>query len=205
MPERATDALPVTVAVTRQVDPAHAAEMLAWIGAGTTLVEHFPGFLGAGLVRPAVDSADWHVLYRFDSPDSLAAWEASDQRAWWLGSAQGIVVDTRRERLTGIEGWFDSPVERDVEDVPGAGPTAPRPAPPRWKQMIMIWFAFFPLSLLTSWAFGLLAPDLDLLPRVLVSTIVMTPVMTYLVLPQLTRRLEWFLQGEPAPWRRAQT
>ena len=203
MSERPHDTLPVTVAVTRQVDPAHAAQMLAWIGAGTTLVEHFPGFLGAGWVRPAVDSTDWHVLYRFDSPASLAAWEASDQRAWWLGSAQGIVVDTRRERLTGIEGWFDSPVERDVEDVPGAGRAAPRPAPPRWKQMVMIWFAFFPLSLLTSWAFGLLAPDLDLLPRVLASTVVMTPVMTYLVLPQLTRRLEWFLHGEPAPWRRA--
>ena len=157
MSERPHDTLPVTVAVTRQVDPAHAAQMLAWIGAGTTLVEHFPGFLGAGWVRPAVDSTDWHVLYRFDSPASLAAWEASDQRAWWLGSAQGIVVDTRRERLTGIEGWFDSPVERDVEDVPGAGRAAPRPAPPRWKQMVMIWFAFFPLSLLTSWAFGLLA------------------------------------------------
>ena len=142
---------------------------------------------------------------RLRSPASLAAWEASDQRAWWLGAAQGIVVDTRRERLTGIEGWFDSPVERDVEDVPGAGRAAPRPAPPRWKQMIMIWFAFFPLSLLTSWVLGLLAPDLDLLPRVLVSTIVMTPVMTYLVLPQLTRRLEWFLHGEPAPWRRGQT
>ena len=202
MSERAHDALPVTVAVTRHVDPAHATQMLAWIGAGTTLVERFPGFLGAGWVRPAVDSEDWHILYRFDSPDSLAAWEASDQRDWWLRSAQGIVVDTRRERLTGIEGWFDSPVERAVEDVPGAERVTPRPAPPRWKQMIMIWFAFFPLSLLTSWSFGLLAPDLDLLPRVLLSTIVMTPVMTYLVLPQLTRRLEWFLHGEPAPWRR---
>ena len=204
MSEREHDTLPVTVAVTRHVDPAHAAQMLAWIGAGTTLVERFPGFLGAGWVRPAVDSEDWHILYRFDSPQSLAAWEASDQRGWWLRSAQGIVVDTRRERLTGIEGWFDAPVERAVEDVPGARST-PRSAPPRWKQMIMIWFAFFPLSLLTSWTLGLLAPDLDLLPRVLVSTVVMTPVMTYLVLPQLTRRLEWFLHGEPAPWRRRHT
>lgn len=193
----------MTVAVTRRVDPAHATQMLAWIGAGTTLVERFPGFLGAGWVRPAVDSEDWHVLYRFDSEDSLAAWEASEQRGWWLRAAQGIVVDTRRERLTGIEGWFDAPVERAVEDVPGASRGTPRPAPPRWKQMIMIWFAFFPLSLLTSWTLGLLAPGLGLLPRVFVSTVVMTPVMTYLVLPQLTRRLEWWLHGRPAPWRTA--
>lgn len=205
MSERDHDALPVTVAVTRRVDPAHATQMLAWIGAGTTLVERFPGFLGAGWVRPGVGSEEWHVLYRFDSPRSLAAWEASDQRGWWLRSAQGIAVDTRRERLTGIEGWFDAPVERSVEDVPGAARPASRPAPPRWKQMIMIWFAFFPLSLLTSWSLGRLAPGLDLLPRVLLSTIVMTPVMTYVVLPQLTRRLEWFLHGRPAPWRRHRT
>lgn len=202
MPEDAHDALPVTVAVTRRVDPAHAGQMLAWIGAGTTLVERFPGFLGAGWVRPAADSEEWHILYRFDSEESLAAWEASEQRGWWLRSAQGIVLDTRRERLTGIEGWFDVPVERAVEDLPGAPPRAQRPAPPRWKQMVMIWFAFFPLSLLTSWTLGLVAPGLDLAPRVFVSTVVMTPVMTYLVLPQLTRRLEWWLHGEPAPWRR---
>jgi uncharacterized protein len=27
-------------------------------------------------------------------------------------------------------------------------------------------------------------------------------VMTYLVLPQLTRRLDWWLRGRPGPWRR---
>jgi uncharacterized protein len=31
---------------------------------------------------------------------------------------------------------------------------------------------------------------------------VMTPVMTYVVLPQLTRRLDWWLHGRRAPWRR---
>jgi len=205
MSQRAHDALPVTVAVTRHVEAGHAEEMLAWVRAGSTLAERFPGFLGGGWVRPGVDSETWHILYRFDSPASLAAWEASAQRDWWLRSAQGIVVDTRTERLTGIEGWFDDPVSRDVEDAPGAGgPAVVRPAPPRWKQMVMIWFAFFPLSLLTSWSLGLLVPDLDLLPRVLLSTVVMTPVMTYLVLPQLTRRLDWWLRGDPAPWRRAQ-
>lgn len=202
MSEQNHDALPVTVAVTRRVDPAHAEQMLAWIGAGTTLVEHFPGFLGAGWVRPGPESEEWHVLYRFDSLQNLELWEASEQRAWWLRAAQGIVIDTRRERLTGIEGWFDTPVERAVEDVPGAARPAPRPAPPRWKQMLMIWFAFFPLSLLTGATLATVAPGLDLVPRVLLSTVVMTPLMTYVVLPQLTRRLEWWLHGEPAPWRR---
>jgi len=169
-------ALPVTVSVTRHVDPAHSDEIVAWIQAGFSLAQRFPGFLGSGWVRPSTGSDEWHMLYRFDSATSLADWEASSQRRWWLDSAQGLVGESRKEQRTGIEGWFDPPQERDVEDLR-------------------------PLSLLVSYLFGVLAPDAALLPRVLISTLLMTPVMTYVVLPQLTRRLEWWLHGRPAPWR----
>jgi antibiotic biosynthesis monooxygenase (ABM) superfamily enzyme len=189
-------ALPVTVSVTRHVDPAHADEIVAWIQAGFSLAQRFPGFLGSGWVRPSTGSDEWHMLYRFDSAASLADWEASSQRRWWLDSAQGLVGESRKEQRTGIEGWFDPPQEHDVEDL-----RPPAPAPPRWKQAVMIWFAFFPLSLLVSYLFGAMAPDAALVPRVLLSTLLMTPVMTYVVLPQLTRRLEWWLHGRPAPWR----
>ena len=39
-----------------------------------------------------------------------------------------------------------------------------------------------------------LLPDVATAPRVLLSTVLMTPVMTYLVLPWLTGRLGWWLQ-----------
>jgi antibiotic biosynthesis monooxygenase (ABM) superfamily enzyme len=187
----------VTVSITRHVEPSRVDQMIAWVRAGSSLAERFPGFLGTGWVRPRVDSDEWHMLYRFDGPTSLAAWEASEQRAWWLESAQGIVGESVRERRTGIEGWFDPPVERAVDDL------RPVPkAPPRWKQAVMIWTAFFPLSLVTGLLLREVAPGMAIVPRVLLTTVLMTPVMTYLVLPQLTRRLEWWLQGRPAPWRR---
>ena len=189
--------VPVTVSITRHVEPSRVDEMVAWVRAGSALAERFPGFLGTGWVRPGGGSDEWHMLYRFDSAESLGRWEASDQRAWWLGSAQGLVGESLRERRTGIEGWFDQPIEHDVEDL------RPRPAaPPRWKQAVMIWTAFFPLSLLTGLLLRDVAPGLSILPRVLLTTVVMTPVMTYVVLPQLTRRLDWWLQGRRAPWRR---
>ena len=189
-------ALPVTVSITRHVDPEHVDQMTAWVRAGSALAEKFPGFLGTGWVRPREGSDEWHMLYRFDCEASLARWEASEQRTWWLGSAQGIVGESRRELRTGIEGWFDQPQERDVADL------RPRPAPPRWKQAIMIWIAFFPLSLGVTLLLGEVVPDLATPLRVLLSTVLMTPVMTYLVLPWLTRRLSWWLEGRPAPWRR---
>jgi antibiotic biosynthesis monooxygenase (ABM) superfamily enzyme len=57
----------------------------------------------------------------------------------------------------------------------------------------VIWFAFFPLSLLTTVALGALVPDLHVALRVLLSTVVMTPVMTYVALPFMTARLAWWL------------
>ena len=47
---------PVTVAITRVLPPGHEAEMTSWLNAGITLAERFPGFLGAGWVRPERDS-----------------------------------------------------------------------------------------------------------------------------------------------------
>ena len=66
----------------------------------------------------------------------------------------------------------------------------------------MIWLAFFPLSLLVAWLFGRYTPDLALVERVLLSTLAMTPVMTYVVLPRMTKALGWWLQGKPGPWSR---
>ena len=181
---------PVTVSITRHLAPGHDDEMLAWIRAGSLLAAPFEGFLGSGWVRPSVGSEQWHMLYRFADEASLATWESSPQRQWWLGAAQGLVGESRVERFTGIEGWFDPPTSYDAQDL---RPT-PTP-PPRWKQATVIFLVFFPLSLLVNWLFRWLLPDLVLPLRVLLSVLVMTPVMTYVALPWVTRRMEWWLRG----------
>lgn len=190
---------PVTVSITRHLEAGHEAEMVSWLSAGITLAERFPGFLGAGWVRPDSESETWHMLYRFADHDALLHWEQSPQRAWWRSSASGLgVVESRVEKRTGIEGWFDEPTTTDVGDL--------RPAPsvpPRWKQACVIFLIFFPLSLLVNWLGSTLLPDVVLPLRVLLSVLVMTPVMTYVALPWITRRMEWWLHGRPAPWGRA--
>ncbi|GAB1693713.1 antibiotic biosynthesis monooxygenase [Krasilnikovia sp. M28-CT-15] len=189
----------VTVAITRRADPSRAAEMQAWVRAGATLAEDFPGFLGVGWVRPELGSSEWHMLYRFADGDALSAWEDSAQRRWWLSSAQGMVEHTREERRTGIEGWFDPPRE---SEVPAVGEAAVPAAPPRWKQAVAIWLGFFPLSLLAAVTLGPLLAAQHVVLRTVVTTLCLTPIMTYLVLPRVTGALQWWLHGRPAPWRR---
>ena len=136
------------------------------------------------------------MLCRFSSPATLAAWEASSERRWWLGSAQGLAEMTRTERRTGIEGWFDTPLEAATE-LPAAPP--PPTAPPRWKQAVTIWLVFFPLNLLAAVTLGALLADANVVLRVAATTLTLTPVMTYLLLPWVTRQLGWWLQGRR--WR----
>jgi antibiotic biosynthesis monooxygenase (ABM) superfamily enzyme len=183
---------PVTVSITRQVDPSQEDQMLAWLRAGTELAERFDGFLGSGWIRPETASSEWHMLYRFASQGFLEAWESSAQRRWWLDSSQGFVDESSREHRTGIEGWFDEPSSVDVQDLR----PIPRP-PPRWKQMTAIFIVFFPMSLVVNELARIYIPDWWLPARVLLTVSVMMPLMTYVLLPWMTRLLAPWLNRQP--------
>lgn len=172
---------PVTVSVTRRMTTDNHAQVMAWFQAGTTLAESFPGFLGSGWVRSSRDEREWHVLYRFVDHASLEAWEASNERCWWLDAGGTMVEYMQGEKRVGIEGWFDEPREREniATDVV---------VPPRWKQMIVIFTGFFPMSLLVQYLLTHILPaHTPLLLRVLASIAIVMPPMVYFVLPTLTR------------------
>lgn len=180
---------PITVSITRIVEPARAKEVAAWARAGQDLLSASPGYLGSGWIRPDPQSPEWHMLFRFADADSLAAWEKSPERAWWVASALGLVEHSPEERRTGIEGWFDEPATVEVI-------AAPKPAPPRWKQMVSIILVFYPLSLLANFGLSFIAGGWPLWLRVLVLVLAVSPVMTYFALPAVTRALRpWLLRG----------
>src|SRR3954468_16663744 len=71
---------PITVSITRTVDPHRAKEVAAWARAGQDLLSASPGYLGSGWVRPDPESPEWHMLFRFADAESLAIWEQSPER-----------------------------------------------------------------------------------------------------------------------------
>ena len=179
---------PVTVSITRHVKADNDTRVLAWVHAGTALAERFEGFLGTGWIRSSTDAREWHMLYRFRDHASLDKWEESPERRWWLDSGDDLVMHHHGEKRVGIEGWFDEPTETSHFDASGR-----LAVPPRWKQALMIFSVFFPLSLLANWLLGPLISGWPLPLRVLSTTVLLTPLMTYLMLPLATRILDRWL------------
>jgi hypothetical protein len=183
----------VTVSITRTVDPARFTEASEWVQYGINLAHRYPGFLGSGWVRGSEDSATWNMLYRFSNPGSLEAWENSDERTEWLEAGTDLVLDAQVEKRTGIEGWFDT-----LQPAPHGAPVLQ--PPPRWKQAISIWLGFFPINLAFTLLIPALMPGWDSLAtplRVLLTTLALTPLMAYFVLPWITRMLRPWLQRQP--------
>jgi antibiotic biosynthesis monooxygenase (ABM) superfamily enzyme len=212
---------PVTVSITRSVDPARLPEVTRWVQAGVNLANTWPGFLGSGWVRAAADSTEWHMLYRFEDATTLDAWQTSRERTRWLEGGRGLVEERRVHRMTGIEGWFDAPVSTtDLDGVAGAGVVGGAEgtgadsgggaagararatagsvpaAPPRWKQAVSIWLGFFPVNLAFTLLVTTFVPGWNDLPtalKVLLTTTALTPLMTYWILPFVTARLKNWL------------
>ncbi|WP_277207816.1 antibiotic biosynthesis monooxygenase [Isoptericola croceus] len=186
---------PVTVSIHRVVSPERVPDVTAWVQSGVNLANRWPGFLGSGWIRAAEGSRDWVMLYRFADADRLDAWEGSEERRAWLARGEHLVTERAVTKRTGIEGWFDEPVRQDEPSGPPL-----RHAPPRWKQSVAIWLGFFPVNLAFTALVAWLLPafrELPLLLQVLVSTLVLTPIMSFWVLPWVTGHLQGWLHRPP--------
>jgi antibiotic biosynthesis monooxygenase (ABM) superfamily enzyme len=173
---------PVTVTVARRVAPGREQEFEKWYDGIIAAASRFPGFLGSGILRPNEAGQDWHVVYRFTDDAALQRWESSPERTGWLDRAQEFAEDTRVQRVSGLETWFALP-----------GRTAP--APPRWKMAAVTLLAIVPLVLAMN---RLVLPELTgwpLIARTLVFSGTLTTLMTWVVMPRMTRIFRRFLYG----------
>jgi uncharacterized protein len=178
---------PVTVTVARKVAPGREAQFEDWYEGIISCASRFPGFLGSGILRPKEasggDAGDWHVLYRFADAPSLQRWEASAERAKWLRRVDEFVEETGVSRVSGLETWFAMP-----------GRTAP--APPKWKMFVVTLLAIVPLVLLMNILVLPLLAGWWLIARTLVFSGTLTVLMTWVVMPRMTRLFRTFLYGD---------
>jgi hypothetical protein len=174
---------PVTTAVTRRIKPGHEAAYEAFLEGISGAARAFPGYLGIEVFRPAPGGNDeYRTVYRFDSAAHLRTWLDSAERAAWLARAEPHVAGPMRTQvLVGLEGWFTLPSQ------PGVAP------PPAYKMALVTWVTIFPLITLVVVVSAPLVGGLPLVARLAVTTAVTVSLMTWVVMPRVTRLLHRWL------------
>ena len=113
---------------------------------------------------------------------NLRAWQDSDERRRWLDKSRPLLHEEEKVNvLTGLETWFTLP-SRPAE-----------PPPSRYKMAAVTWLAVVPVVFIM---FSLFGQWLNLLPawlRTLVFSAVTVTLMTYVVMPRMTRLFSFWL------------
>jgi antibiotic biosynthesis monooxygenase (ABM) superfamily enzyme len=184
-PPDAGDA-PVTTTVTRHVRPGHESSYEQLLEGIIAAASEFPGHLGVEVFRPKSASAgEYRTVYRFDTAEHLRAWLDSAERAAWLERAEPHVIGPMRTSfVTGLETWFTLPGEPEI---------AP---PPPHKMALVTWITIFPLITAIVAITGPLLEELPLAVRLGITTALAVPLMTWVVMPRVTRLLRGWLYPE---------
>ena len=168
---------PFTTVVRRTIKPGRERDFENWLSGIMNDAMKFDGHLGVGIIRPSNKTRlEYMIIFRFDTYDHLIAWETSEIRRMWVQRVQPMITgETSVQRMTGLEYWFTVP------DHPGSAP------PPRYKMAFVTWLALFPLVLVIP---PLILRYLGTIPswgQVMIVAAVMVLLMTYVVMPQMTR------------------
>ena len=178
------------MSVVHRVAPERAGEFEEEVRGVTRAVRAFPGFLGEEVFR-AEDAGvvEYRVVLRFASQAQLDAWQDSAVLRGWAERARDrALARPAVERVNGLEAWFT---------LPDRAGTAP---PPKWKTAVLSAVAIYPIISVMPAA---LAPVVGALPEWLARlavVAVMTPLMTWGVMPLLTRLFRpWLYPSRLSP------
>ena len=175
---------PVTAVVTRDVVPGRERDYEEWAHRVVSATARY-GATGHTILTPDAGIPTRRVLIvQFADEEGLRAWDQSEERNRLVREA-GEFSSLHIQRATGLETWFTLPGERAI--VP----------PPRWKQLLVTLVGAYPLVVLLlafvlPWVAGW-----PLLLRAAVLPVVLLSLMTYLVMPWLTRLFRGWLYPSP--------
>lgn len=172
---------PVTVVVSRKVKPGREPEYEAWIKEVTRVALAYQGHLGMNVFRPQRAGDPYVLVYKFDSGEHLDAWLHSEVRARMVQEAEALVDETHAEHISGLESWFT---------LPGAGAVV---APPKWKMAVVTGASVWTIAQVLGPAAHATIGFLPAPVVALVTTAIMVSLLTWLVMPRLTRVLARWL------------
>jgi hypothetical protein len=173
---------PVTVVVTRRVKPRREHDYEAWLERLLVEAKTLPGYLGTTVQRPVAGSREYTSVFRFDSVEHLQAFERSElRRRALLEVGEFVEADAVWNQLTGLEFWF----------TPPAGSVVPQPS--RFRMALVMIAVVYGLVLSIGSLVALVLSSAPMPVRLLVTITIEVFLMTYVLMPRLTKLLATFI------------
>ena len=173
---------PVTVVVSRKVKPGCKKAFEKFISGITAAAMTFEGHLGTNVFRPSnPEDNEYQIIFKFDRASNLRIWEESECRRQWLARAESLLLDPPTIRvITGLETWFTLPSPKPI--IP----------PSRYKMATITLLAIFPLIQVANFILIPLFKPFPPLLRSLMITGIIVLLMTYVVMPRMTKLFSWW-------------
>lgn len=171
---------PVTVLFSRTAKPGQEKAYEQWNERLIRISEQQPGHISTSVV--ADGDRRYLTLQRFASRHDLQAWLDSPLRHKRLDELQDLIEDAPEPTaLTGLETWFRLPERVTTGHVA------------RWKMALVTFVVIYFLVLILSTQLLPRLQGLPLLLRSAVIPLIMVPMMTYVIMPRVTRLLRRWL------------
>ena len=173
--------------VTRRAKESKIREFEEWMDGIIHEAMKFDGNMGVNVIRPANPSnPEYAVIFRFDTYENLAKWEKSDTRKQWIDKSNSVVEgEPNVVKQTGLEFWF-TPAASDARIDGGKASVY---APPRYKMAIVVTGIIFVLVSLLLPQIRQLTSSLPELLSTLAGVVTMVLLMTYVIMPSVTKLL----------------
>jgi antibiotic biosynthesis monooxygenase (ABM) superfamily enzyme len=173
----------IYVAITRQVRPGREAEFQEALREFLGTSFGHQSVLGASMLTPppGTDSREYGILRTFASEADREAFYQSPLFKAWEERARALTEgDPVYRQLHGLEAWFRSS----------------QSPPPRWKMAVTTALGVYPTSLFLGETLGRLTHAWPVPARVAVFTIAMVALLTWVVMPLITRLLHLWLHPQ---------
>jgi len=176
----------VTVLINRTVPATQGNVFLGTLKDLLRDFDRFPGTSGSMVFRQeAAGSVEFSILQQFAGKAEHDAWVGSPGFSRWCREvAPPKPTPGHVHRYAGMEAFFVSAQAPD--------------APPRWKMAVLLMIAVYPPSLVLSiWGAPALA-RLPVLAGTFLTSVLMVFLMTYVLVPILTKLFQsWLQPGKP--------
>ena len=176
----------VTAIISHLVRPGREQGYEDWITGISAAAKTFEGHQGVNIIRPRDrDRPEYVAILRFDCYDHLKRWLESETRRDWIDRLQPLIQKPEDiQTLTGLETWFTLP-ERPLKTPP-----------PRYKMLLVTWLGVFVTLAILSRLLAPLLLTLPLLLNQLITTGLVVCLLTYFVMPNLTRLFHGWLHPQ---------